>query len=105
MRSFLLPILTLCASLASPASSSPITEQQPLARVEGMAEREGPIKVPGHNSATYGPVPKGDQLFQVEFLEIAPSPIPVYDPTPSYPLPEAYSPLFGLNLLVVGTKL
>lgn len=32
-------------------------------------------KVPGHNNATYGPVPKEDQIFDVEFLEIAPTPI------------------------------
>lgn len=32
-------------------------------------------KVPGHNNAVYGPVPKEDQLFDVGFLEIAPTPI------------------------------
>lgn len=47
-----------------------------------MAELDGTVKVPGHNNATYGPMPKGDQLLLVEFLEIAPSPIPVYDTTP-----------------------
>ncbi|KAI1744723.1 hypothetical protein F4680DRAFT_443995 [Xylaria scruposa] len=35
------------------------------------------INVPGNNNVTYGPVPKEEQLFQVEFLEIAPSPIPL----------------------------
>ncbi|KAM4066416.1 hypothetical protein HRG_000520 [Hirsutella rhossiliensis] len=39
-----------------------------------MAE---PVKVPGHNNATYGPVPKKDQLLHVEFVEMAPSPVPV----------------------------
>lgn len=28
----------------------------------------------GTNNATYGPVPKAEQLFDIEFLEIAPSP-------------------------------
>ncbi|RYP65608.1 hypothetical protein DL771_008216 [Monosporascus sp. 5C6A] len=74
MKSLLLPMLTL---RAAQAAASPITQQQPLAQFEVMAEPEGAFKVPGHNNATYGPVPKVDQLFQVEFLEIAPSPIPV----------------------------
>ncbi|KAL5328471.1 hypothetical protein ACEPPN_001970 [Leptodophora sp. 'Broadleaf-Isolate-01'] len=39
-----------------------------------MAEAEK-IRVCGHNNATYGPVPKDEQLFSVEFLEIAPTPI------------------------------
>ncbi|RYP23412.1 hypothetical protein DL765_001117 [Monosporascus sp. GIB2] len=42
-----------------------------------MTEPQGTVKIPGHNNATYGPIPKGDQLLQIEFLEIAPSPIPV----------------------------
>jgi hypothetical protein len=37
-------------------------------------------KVGGHNDAIYGPVPKKDQLFNVEFLEIAPTPILAYAP-------------------------
>jgi hypothetical protein len=58
-----------------------------------MARLEGTLKVPGHNNATYGPVPKADQLFQVEFLEIAPSPIPRYDTTPcSLPQPPNIFP-------------
>ncbi|KAG4430461.1 hypothetical protein IFR05_014050 [Cadophora sp. M221] len=31
--------------------------------------------VPGHNNATYGPIPKDLQLFNAEFLDIAPTPI------------------------------
>ncbi|KAL4965979.1 uncharacterized protein BDV14DRAFT_171876 [Aspergillus stella-maris] len=33
-------------------------------------------KVPGNNDAVYANVPKEDQLFKVEFLEVAPTPIP-----------------------------
>ncbi|KAL4794689.1 hypothetical protein BDV19DRAFT_364628 [Aspergillus venezuelensis] len=33
-------------------------------------------KVPGNNDAVYAIVPKEDQLFNVEFLEVAPMPIP-----------------------------
>ncbi|KAF7169555.1 hypothetical protein CNMCM5623_002215 [Aspergillus felis] len=32
-------------------------------------------KVYGHSDAIYDPVPKEDQLFSVEFLEVAPTPI------------------------------
>lgn len=35
-------------------------------------------KVRGHSNAIYGPVPKGDQIFDVEFLEVAPTPIIAY---------------------------
>jgi hypothetical protein len=42
-----------------------------------MAEQD---KVRGHNDAIYGPVPKEDQLLDVEFLEIAPTPIIAYAP-------------------------
>ncbi|KAF2813235.1 uncharacterized protein BDZ99DRAFT_460514 [Mytilinidion resinicola] len=41
-----------------------------------MTAPEGALKVPGHNNATYGPVPKASQLFEIEFLEITPSPVP-----------------------------
>ena len=40
-----------------------------------MAEQD---KVRGHSDAIYGPVPKEDQLLDVEFLEIAPTPIIAY---------------------------
>ncbi|PYH78321.1 hypothetical protein BO82DRAFT_357411 [Aspergillus uvarum CBS 121591] len=32
-------------------------------------------RVPGHNDATYDTVPENDQIFKIEFLEIAPTPI------------------------------
>ncbi|KAH8888098.1 hypothetical protein GQ53DRAFT_843817 [Thozetella sp. PMI_491] len=40
-------------------------------------EPEVTSKVPGNNNAIYGPVPERDQIFRIEFLEIAPLPIPV----------------------------
>jgi hypothetical protein len=43
-----------------------------------VAEPEDPNKVPGHNNVTYGPVPKAEQLFKLEYLEVTPTPIPVY---------------------------
>ncbi|EME43460.1 hypothetical protein DOTSEDRAFT_25396 [Dothistroma septosporum NZE10] len=35
------------------------------------------VKVPGNNNATYGPVPKAEQIFTIEFLEIVPALMPV----------------------------
>ncbi|KAK3314055.1 hypothetical protein B0H66DRAFT_607300 [Apodospora peruviana] len=50
-----------------------MTGTEPTVVVDGTALRP----VPGHNDAFYGPVPKQDQLFIVDYLEIAPTPIPV----------------------------
>jgi hypothetical protein len=36
-------------------------------------------RVPGSNNATYGSVPIGEQIFDIEYLEIAPWPIPTYE--------------------------
>ncbi|KAE8326731.1 hypothetical protein BDV39DRAFT_176514 [Aspergillus sergii] len=38
-----------------------------------MAQQDN--RVPGHNDAIYDTVPKDDQIFKIEFLEIAPTPI------------------------------
>ncbi|CAJ2502973.1 Uu.00g103670.m01.CDS01 [Anthostomella pinea] len=61
MKAILLQLLLHCAG-----ALAVVTQQKPLVGVD---------EVPGHNNATYGPVPKNDQLFAVEFLEIAPTPI------------------------------
>jgi hypothetical protein len=45
--------------------------QVPFNELESL-ERPGYVR--GTNNATYGPVPKPDQLMNIEFLEIAPSP-------------------------------
>jgi hypothetical protein len=34
-------------------------------------------KIPKHNKATFCRVPRREQLFEVEFLEITPNPVPV----------------------------
>jgi len=75
-------IFSLCAlSLnAAPASHNniqhPLAENKPITITMPGAEssKQG---IPGHNGAFYGPVPKAEQIFDIEFLEIAPSPIPV----------------------------
>lgn len=78
MKSLLILTLTLCpAAIAAAIPIHSITQQKPQDHSIVMAKPENALKVPGHNNATYGPVPKASQLFEIEFFEIAPSPIPV----------------------------
>lgn len=77
MKLILPQVLTICAAALATASPTKFTEQQLLVGVDIMTEQD---KVPGHNNATYGPVPKEDQLLDVTFLEIAPTPILAYAP-------------------------
>jgi hypothetical protein len=46
--------------------------QKLLVGEDVMVEQD---KVPGHNDAIYNTVPKEDQILNIEFLEIAPTPI------------------------------
>ncbi|KAI0517223.1 hypothetical protein F5B22DRAFT_603767 [Xylaria bambusicola] len=57
--------------------SSIAQHQKHFAQIETIPKVEQKSEVPGHNNVTYGPVPLEDQLFQIESLEIAPSPIPL----------------------------
>jgi hypothetical protein len=72
-----LPFLTFYAVALATSSHAKPSQQKSLFSVDIMAERD---KVRGHNDAIYSPVPKEDQLFGVEFLEIAPTPIKAYAP-------------------------
>ncbi|KAH7356817.1 hypothetical protein BKA65DRAFT_215444 [Rhexocercosporidium sp. MPI-PUGE-AT-0058] len=65
-------LLLSVASLATIVQANP--QQKHLSIMKTMADSEAE-KVPGHNNATYSPVPKEEQLFSVEFLEIAPTPM------------------------------
>lgn len=47
-------------------------QQEVLISENIMAQQD---KIPGHNNAVYDIVPKEDQIFSVEFLEIVPTPI------------------------------
>ncbi|KAI0190357.1 hypothetical protein EV127DRAFT_365058 [Xylaria flabelliformis] len=83
MKIVLLHLLVLCtvsirltAAAVGPPDST-FEQQQSLGHTGTMSKPEEKSSVPGHNNVTYGPVPKEDQLFQVELLEIAPSPIPL----------------------------
>ncbi|OJJ97230.1 hypothetical protein ASPACDRAFT_124110 [Aspergillus aculeatus ATCC 16872] len=68
MKSILLQTLSLCtctAALATLAKTDPT--QYTMAQLDNQ--------VPGHNDATYDTVPENEQIFKIEFLEIAPTPI------------------------------
>jgi len=74
---FSLSALGLTAAAAAPASHDiqhPLTKNNTITMPGAESSKQG---VPGHNDAFYGPVPKAEQIFDIEFLEIAPSPIPV----------------------------
>lgn len=66
-------ILALVASLCSAHAHTlqQITSDEQLSIMQAN-------RVPGSNNATYGPVPVGEQIFDIEYLEIAPWPIPTY---------------------------
>lgn len=73
MKLILPQILSLCtAALAALAKTSP-SQQELLVGEDFMAQQDN--RVPGHNDAIYDTVPKDDQIFKIEFLEIAPIPI------------------------------
>ncbi|GLB11816.1 hypothetical protein AtubIFM57258_008686 [Aspergillus tubingensis] len=73
MKPILWHILFLCtATLAALAKTNP-TQQELLVNEDIMAKQDN--MVPGHNNAIYDTVPKDDQIFKIEFLEIAPTPI------------------------------
>jgi hypothetical protein len=72
MRELIFIILaSLCAAHTTSQRPTSNHEQQPLTQVE---------HVPGSNNATYGPIPVEEQILAIEYLEIAPLPIPTYDP-------------------------
>lgn len=72
MKPILLQFLSLCtAALAGLTKTNP--HQQTLQVGEDVMVKQD--NVPGHNDAIYDTVPKKDQIFSIEFLEIAPTPI------------------------------
>ncbi|XRM46846.1 hypothetical protein ABZX51_009870 [Aspergillus tubingensis] len=73
MKSILRHILSLgIAALAALTETNP-TQQESLVSEDIMAQQDN--MVPGHNNAIYDTMPKDDQTFKIEFLEIAPTPI------------------------------
>lgn len=51
-----------------------------LTTIQQQIMAQDHLQVPGHNAAVYDAVPKEDQIFQIEYLEIAPTPIIAYNP-------------------------
>ncbi|KAK3389651.1 hypothetical protein B0H63DRAFT_102762 [Podospora didyma] len=82
MKTDILLQLGLCALSLTAAAAAPATHngiQHPLTSNK-IITIHGPNlsskqRIPGHNDAFYGPVPKDEQIFRIELLEIAPSPI------------------------------
>jgi hypothetical protein len=66
MKTVLPRFLCLCTA-ALAVLAKPITPEQDI-----MAHQD---KVPGNNDARYDIVPKEDQIFKINFLEIALTPI------------------------------
>ncbi|KAK9769874.1 putative Ubiquitin 3 binding protein But2 C-terminal domain-containing protein [Seiridium cardinale] len=56
---------------------SPISQMSQTTAITVLEERVPNSSIVDSHNVTYGPVPKAEQLFHVEFLEIAPFPIPV----------------------------
>ncbi len=67
--------LGVLASIFSPHSQ---TDQKPFRTTSTIFEPDRYLQVPGTNNATFGPVPRSEQLFEIEFLSIAPSPWELY---------------------------
>nr|POF17826.1 hypothetical protein CFP56_13238 [Quercus suber] len=68
----LLPLANLLNARLDGSPSFPPDKQQPLVNVSNMEATA--LRVPGSNNATYGPIPKTNQIFGIETLEIAPTP-------------------------------
>lgn len=68
-------LVTSClATLGAATPPTQLERQQPVLDPQVLPSRK---RVPGTNNATYGSVPTFNQLFEIEYLEIAPSPIEV----------------------------
>jgi hypothetical protein len=73
-------LLAATSLLASLSSTSPTRSEHQLPILADDNANTLPSnssRVYGNNNATYGPVPRQEQLFQIEYLEIAPSPFEV----------------------------
>lgn len=74
MKSILLQFLSLCTAALTVLGKTIQAQHQVLVGKDNMAQQGN--KVPGNNNAVHAVVPEEDQLFKVEFLKGAPTPIP-----------------------------
>lgn len=72
MKPILLQFLPLCTVAVAIFGKTNPAQQELLVGEDVMVQQ---TKVPGHNDAVYDIVPKEDQLYSIESLEIAPTPI------------------------------
>lgn len=72
MKSNIPHCLSLCVAALAVLSVAKPVQQKPFVGEDAMVKQD---KVPGHNDAIYDAVPKEDQILDIEFLEIAPTPI------------------------------
>lgn len=72
-------IISTFSSLAATKSFGPLQQVPVVASLQSttMATTGEGVRVPGNNEATFCTVSREKQLFDVEFLEVAPSPLPV----------------------------
>ncbi|KAL4888247.1 hypothetical protein BDV59DRAFT_147517 [Aspergillus ambiguus] len=64
--------LSFCVAALAVVNIAKPVQQKPLIGEDIMVKQD---KVPGHNDAIYDTVAKEDQILNIEFLEIAPTPI------------------------------
>jgi hypothetical protein len=72
MNSILRQYLSLCIAALAILVKTNSPRPKLLVGEDVMVKRD---KVPGNNDAIYDAVPKKDQIFSIEVLEIAPTPI------------------------------
>ncbi len=72
-------IISIFSSLAATKPSGPLQQASVVASLQSaiMATTDEGVRVPGNNNATFCNVSSEKQLFNVEFLEVAPCPLPV----------------------------
>ena len=72
-------IISTFSSLAAAKPYGPSQQTPVVASLQSttMATTGEEVRVPGNNNATFCTVSSEEQLFNVEFLEVAPSTLPV----------------------------
>lgn len=85
-----LPCITALLNLVVIATAAQLVMSEANSFGGGVTSgTAGPVY--GNNNATYGPVPRSEQIFEIESLEIAPSPIIPYVALPKNVVQQAYS--------------
>ncbi|KAL4909360.1 hypothetical protein BDW74DRAFT_146434 [Aspergillus multicolor] len=77
MKPLLPELLSLCTAALAVHATSASAQQSPLVDKNNIAKQDKPVPVPvpGHNDAIYDTIPKEEQLYSIEWFEMAPTPI------------------------------